>query len=333
MRAERRAGELLAEMEKNQGAVAGKTGNKGRPVLDSKPKLSDLGISKVQSSRWQKLATLDATRFEALVADAHAKQERGHRNAMREVEIQMERETYRARTEQGCTVEDLESLIKNGKKFGVICPDFPWPFEVYSGKGKQRSADRHYDTWSLEQILALAPLIRKLAADDCVFLPWAVWPNLPPAAKLITACGFKYKTLGFLWLKTIPNAEVIELKGKGPHTDMGYATRANTKPVLLGIKGEPRRLAPFDVHQVVIAPVGEHSAKPDEVYRRIERLYPGPYLELFARRERPHWTVWGDEIPREAVTAAELRREVLPQPAMSNDFPDIPDFLIRAPGH
>jgi N6-adenosine-specific RNA methylase IME4 len=48
---------------------------------------------------------------------------------------------------------------------------------------------------------------------------------------------------------------------------------------------------------VVIAPVGEqHSEKPDEVYRRIERLYPGPYLELFARKPRDGWTVWGNEI-------------------------------------
>ena len=50
--------------------------------------------------------------------------------------------------------------------------------------------------------------------------------------------------------------------------------------------------------------VGEHSAKPDEVYRRIERLFPGPYLELFARRERDGWTTWGDEIEREQFKQA-----------------------------
>jgi hypothetical protein len=56
MRAERRAGELLREMQKNRGAVPGKTGRKGKPVLDSTPTLSDLGINKSQSSRWQRLA-------------------------------------------------------------------------------------------------------------------------------------------------------------------------------------------------------------------------------------------------------------------------------------
>ena len=66
--------------------------------------------------------------------------------------------------------------------------------------------------------------------------------------------------------------------------------------MLLAVRGKPLRLA-ADVHQVVIAPIGEHSVKPDEVYRRIERLYPGPYLELFARKQRPNWMCWGDELP------------------------------------
>jgi N6-adenosine-specific RNA methylase IME4 len=47
-----------------------------------------------------------------------------------------------------------------------------------------------------------------------------------------------------------------------------------------------------------MAPVGEHSEKPKEVRHRIERLFPGPYLELYARKPAPGWTVWGNEIPR-----------------------------------
>ena len=70
LRAERRAGELLAQMEKNKGAVPGKTGRKGLPVLDGAPKLSDLDISKSQSSRWQKLADVPEDDFEELVAGA-----------------------------------------------------------------------------------------------------------------------------------------------------------------------------------------------------------------------------------------------------------------------
>jgi hypothetical protein len=47
-----------------------------------------------------------------------------------------------AALEDSCTVEDINTLIDTGKKFGVIYADPPWTFKVYSGKGKSRSADR-----------------------------------------------------------------------------------------------------------------------------------------------------------------------------------------------
>lgn len=79
---------------------------------------------------------------------------------------------------------------------------------------------------------------------------------------------------------------------------MGYYTRSNSEICLLATKGSPLRLA-TDVHAVVMAPVADHSAKPEEVRRRIERLFAGPYLELYGRETVPGWTVWGNEIPRD----------------------------------
>jgi hypothetical protein len=75
MRAERRAGELLAEMEKNTGIIGrdkkGETrGSSGKPRVDEPPKLKDLGVTKTQSARWQKLAELDDAAFEARVETA-----------------------------------------------------------------------------------------------------------------------------------------------------------------------------------------------------------------------------------------------------------------------
>jgi N6-adenosine-specific RNA methylase IME4 len=66
----------------------------------------------------------------------------------------------------------------------------------------------------------------------------------------------------------------------------------------------------MDVHQVVMSPVREHSRKPDEVHDRIERLLAGPYLEMFARKERNNWTTWGNEAPPPiATTTAEIATE------------------------
>jgi N6-adenosine-specific RNA methylase IME4 len=44
-------------------------------------------------------------------------------------------------------------------------------------------------------------------------------------------------------------------------------------------------------------PRGAHSEKPEEFQTLIESVSPGPYLEMFARRGRPNWTAWGNEVP------------------------------------
>ncbi len=333
MRATRRLDQLRQAQKETVGlATGGEHG--GRAKIDGvrntpaiiRPTLAMQGIDKNLAKQARTLGALSDQNFETVVADARDKVARAVRNAVREVEIQQERESYRARTEQGCTVSDLEELI--GKiKFGVISPDFPWEFEAWSHKGKQRSAERYYDTWPLERIMAMAPLIRQLAADDCVLMPWVVWPLLPAALQVIEACGFEYKSVAFTWIKTTKNAEVIALDGKGLHWGEGKTgTRANSEVCLLATRGSPRRLA-ADIHQVVIAPVGEHSEKPDETYRRIEKLYPGPYLELFARRPRDNWMCWGNELPAPADLSSS-QHDTNPQMETQPDadlWPELPD--------
>jgi hypothetical protein len=78
LRAERRAGELLKEMEKNKGSRGAGRPRKGGhteqpPKEDLAPKLSDLNINKSQSSRWQKLAAMPEEDFEQVVMHAQQK--------------------------------------------------------------------------------------------------------------------------------------------------------------------------------------------------------------------------------------------------------------------
>ena len=111
--------------------------------------------------------------------------------------------------------------------------------------------------------------VAALAADNCALLSWCTWPHVTIGSHVpvIQAWGFNPSTAGFVWVKT--NAD-----GDGLHTGMGYYTRSNTEVCFIATKGSPTRLA-TDVHQVVFAPVGEHSAKPEEVRRGIERLFAG----------------------------------------------------------
>lgn len=209
------------------------------------------------------------------------------------VERQQEREAIPRDYRNGGKIEDLIALAASGFRAGVVYADPPWCFEVYSGKGKDRSAERHYDTQSLDEIAALP--VASVCAEHCALLMWAVMPELPGALQVINGWGFTYKTAGFVWIKQ-------NRSGEGLFTGMGYWTRANAEICLLATRGSPSRLA-ADVHQVITSPVSAHSRKPGEVRERIQRLLGGPYLELYGRQAVPGWTVWGNEVPPEIAAA------------------------------
>ncbi len=300
MRAERRAGELLLDMEKNRGAVAGKTGRKGKPVLDNKPTLADLGINKTQSSRWQKLAALPDEVFETKVEGASTRAYDSMTwRFLKAEKIKQAKARHAKIIEHGCTVDDLVVLADSGKRFGVIYADVPWPWTGNLGSGMSR-ADYHYKLETLDDIARLP--VASLAADDCALLLWCTGPHIAIGThvKVIEAWGFRPSTIAFTWVKQNKCDDRVRTRGQG------CWTTANAEFCFIATRGSPLRLA-NDVHQVVMTPVGEHSAKPEEVRRRIERLFAGPYLELFARKAVPRWAVWGNEIARtqfQKVTAA-----------------------------
>lgn len=180
-------------------------------------------------------------------------------------------------------------MAVQGQRFGAICADPPWTFLDLNGE----SAIDHYGCMDIESIAALP--IQALAADDCVLFLWVTNPTLASAFRVIEAWGFQYKTVAFTWVKQI-KSDVGKISAP-PLWFMGngYWTRANPELCLLATRGKPKRKAK-DVRQLVIAPVGKHSRKPDEVSARIERLVDGPYLELFGRRSMEGWTVWGNQV-------------------------------------
>jgi hypothetical protein len=80
-RAERRAGEMLRDMaargERERGRGGDRKSQSTRSDRDPKspksPKLSDLGVTRDQSSQWQKIASIPEKAFDAALADAAAK--------------------------------------------------------------------------------------------------------------------------------------------------------------------------------------------------------------------------------------------------------------------
>lgn len=186
--------------------------------------------------------------------------------------------------------------------YGVIYADPAWAFDTWSDKGADRDAP--YDTMSIDEIKNLR--VADLARSDCLLAMWAIDPLLDRAFEVIEAWGFRYVTVGFYWCKTqasMPHhIDLAELARLFP-MKKGYYTRGNPEPCLFAVRGSPARLDAA-VRKLVFAPAPIHSAKPDQIQDDIERLAPGPYCELFARRRRPGWDGWGNQYPTEEKSDA-----------------------------
>ena len=175
-------------------------------------------------------------------------------------------------------------------KYGAIYADPPWNFKNYSDKGTGRNAVSHYDCSSLNDLKRLP--VADLAQKNCALFLWVTDPMLPAGLDLIRAWGFEFKTVAFYWVKLNTKADVSKLSERDLFTGLGYWTRANPEQCLLATRGKPPRQA-RDVRRVILSKRREHSRKPDEVRKRIQRLVVGPYLELFSRESAPDWDAWG----------------------------------------
>lgn len=177
--------------------------------------------------------------------------------------------------------------INLNKKYNLIYADPPWQ---YNDKGCYGAAENQYDTLSLDLICKL-PIKETLDKDAILFL-WATAPLLPEAFEVIKHWGFKYTTIGFVWLKHYPNKKCF-VKG------LGHYTRGNAELVLIGIKGTPT-IINHSICQVFESERREHSRKPDELREIIASLVPVNYkkLELFARVKHEDWDVYGNELQK-----------------------------------
>jgi N6-adenosine-specific RNA methylase IME4 len=180
----------------------------------------------------------------------------------------------------------LDDLTSN-RPFGTLLADPPWRFTNRTGKvaPEHRRLSR-YDTLTTDQIASL-PVAEAMAAQSHCYL-WVPNALLTEGLQVLAAWGFTYKTM-LVWAK--------RRKDGGPDgRGVGFYFRNVTEPVLFGVKGRLRTLAPGRRQvNMIETKKREHSRKPDELYGVIESCSPGPYLELFARYPQPGWTVWGDE--------------------------------------
>jgi N6-adenosine-specific RNA methylase IME4 len=160
------------------------------------------------------------------------------------------------------------------RRYRTILADPPWDIQQKGARG----AIRHYPLMGIDAIKGLP--VSGLAQEDAHLWLWTTNGALEQAYGVARAWGFTPRSL-LTWVK--------------PRYTLGVYLRNATEQVIFATRGK----APIRFHGQatwLFAPLQEHSHKPEEMYAIIERCSPGPYLELFARRARPGWDAWGDQV-------------------------------------
>ena len=169
------------------------------------------------------------------------------------------------------------------KKFGLIVVDPPWPIKKIARKVRPRQTKMDYKTMSVQDIASLP--IGELAEESCWLFLWTIQKFLFDARKILEGWGFEYLATG-AWKKVYGRSAGMPL----------FGFLWNVEFILIGYKKKPelwpkRKLIPLAFE----APNIKHSQKPDIFYEMISPLAENK-IDLFARRTRPGWDVWGDEV-------------------------------------
>ena len=281
-----------ANLASFQNDTARKTGRSQRDIRrdahrgENIPKIVEvIGTSLDKGEELDALAKLPPERQERVIARAKAGGKVSVKTEVKQARREEREKELAAKTEAA-------SRALGRKVYGVIYADPPWRFEPYSREtGMDRAADNHYRTEALEAICRIEPP----AAENCVLFLWATAPMLREALTAMEAWGFDYRT-HCVWNKD--------------REGTGYWFRNRHELLLVGIKGKIPAPAPgTQFPSVIEARVGEHSEKPECFAEMIEEMFPSVRpLEMFARKERLRWDVWGNEVPVSAAAQADAAR-------------------------
>jgi len=272
LEAERTVGEMLVPMPKRHGARG--VGKKVESH-DATP-LSELGLTKTDSSRWQKVA-----RFAADDEPAFEAHKREQRAAAQEITLAGVLRLIKAR-ERAADIAAIraEPAPPPEGPFRVIAADPPWAYESRALDPTHRAANPYPDM-AVEDIAALG--VGSLAHDDCVLWLWTTNAFMRDSYAVLDAWGFEPKTI-LTWVKD--------------RMGTGDWLRGRTEHCHLAVKGRP----PVELTNqttALEAPLRQHSRKPDEFYALVEALCPAPEdgrLEMFQREPRQGWVGHGNQI-------------------------------------
>lgn len=296
LRAERKVGGLLKEMAE---ANERETGGKPKPSQRATVKrLADLGVSRTQSSRWQRLAEVPDEMFEQALADATRKPSTisilrhnlpEPKNTGTVIEAAADRATcssmvdVRKRRPPGALeAEQRQARLPAGKRYDVIYADLLWLSEANDRDDNTDGATEKRATMTMEEIYALVVP----AAEDAVLFLSATGSMLRAAVSVMEAWGFVYRS-NIVWCtyRSIDDDWTLE----------------DHELLLIGSRG---RVAPPNRLHSVYEPLGRMKKGESRGFAKvIEMMFPTlRRVELFAGAARPGWDAMDNDM--NCITAA-----------------------------
>jgi len=204
----------------------------------------------------------------------------------------------------------LEPLV--GLDFRCVVADPPWALKV----GDKRTQNGERGKWNKPEYMDINPLayptmtvdeiaampVSGVAAKDAHLFIWTINAYVEQTYAIARAWGFRPATL-LTWCKAPMG---LGLGG----------TFCNTAEfILFARRGTLKANSRVD-RTWWGWPRGRHSEKPEAFQSIVESVSPGPWLELFARRARPGWTVWGNEVEANAGAVPRRGSDVDPSPLL-----------------
>lgn len=184
-------------------------------------------------------------------------------------------------------VPSTAGLCHMSQQYACIVADPPWRIDLNRSKPHPAKGSSFggyvpqlvYPTLSDEEIIATRPPI----AGAAHLYIWTVNAKIETAYRMARAWGFRPASL-LVWAKTP--------MGVG----LGGTFCNTTEFCLFARKGTHKamRRVPSTWWNWKR---GKHSVKPSAFYEMVEAVSPGPRLEMYARKPREGWHVWGNEVP------------------------------------
>lgn len=185
-------------------------------------------------------------------------------------------------------------------RFQIIVCDPPWQFNDKLDAMKnpvKRGAASQYPVLTLSTIKYLR--VQDVAdPEGCLLALWVPGSMLEHGLAAMSNWGFAYKQI-FVWVKTKKDCLTLETDmNKMTRVGMGRLFRQSHEIAIIGTMGRVYKLLEDKSQRsVAFDPNQGHSIKPGTLQMRLEKMFPkARKLEMFARRLRPGWESWGDEI-------------------------------------